>query len=57
VQHPDMFEKVRKNDRAQIPQDITQMLEVSELQTVINGADLGEPLDMEILTKSAQMQA
>jgi hypothetical protein len=54
---PELFEKVRKNDRSDLKEDIKHILEEEELQTVINGAGLGTPLDIDILTKSAKMQA
>lgn len=57
IRNPEMFDKVRKNDRSQVNEDIAHMLEVSELQTVISGAKLGAPLQKDILTKSALMQA
>ena len=57
AKNPEMFEKLRKDDRSGLDADVTHMLEVEELQTVIDGARLGDPLAIDILTKSAQMQA
>jgi hypothetical protein len=57
ARNPEMFEKVRKNDRSGLSEDAIDMLELTELQRVINGAEVGEPLKLDILTKSAKIQA
>ena len=52
-----MFEKVKKNERAGLSEDLIDMLEEEDLRRVICGDKLGIPLEIDSLAKSAKMQA
>jgi KAP-like P-loop domain-containing protein len=57
ARNPELLEQVRKNKPTDLNADLKQILEISDFQAVISGAKLGQPLEREILTKSARMQA